>query len=63
MKKKKRKGKGKMEGSAGGSERERKEGRKERRQYSVVMAEMFPIQIRNTNTYIQEDKKISSMIN
>lgn len=63
MKKKKRKGKGKMEGRAGGRERKRKEGRKERRQYSVVMAEMFPIQIRNTNTYIQEGKKISSMIN
>ena len=41
----------------------RKEARKERRrQYSVLIAEMFPIRIRNTNTYIQEDKKIS-MIN
>lgn len=63
MKKKGRKGERKDGREAGGREKGRKEARKERRQYSVLMAEMFPIRIRNTNTYIQEDKKISSMIN
>ena len=46
-----------------GREGKREGGRKEGRQYSVLMAGMFPIQIRNTNTYIQEDKNISSKIN
>lgn len=64
MKKNGRKGERKDGREAGGREKGRKEARKERRrQYSVLMAEMFPIRIRNTNTYIQEVKKISSMTN
>lgn len=49
--------KGKMEGRQEGGER--KEGSKEGRRGNIqfLMAEMFPIRIRNTNTYIQESRK------